>query len=116
MDNKIVTFRAEIQKIETRNTWSRIVVDLQELSPEEMAVVFSLRNKDVNVAIQELPFTEVKFKDIEEPETDAKKTPSQRLRSVLYVEWEQKGSKESFEIYYMNRMDQIIEHLKSKLT
>lgn len=113
--DKTVTFRAEIQKIETRNTWSRIVMDLQELSPEEMAIVFSLRNKDVNVAIQEQPITEVDFKDVEEPETDSKKTPSQRLRSVIFIEWEKKGKKENFEIYYINRMEQIIEHLKSKL-
>lgn len=47
---------------------------------------------------------------------DSKKTPSKRLRSVLYLNWQQdaKGF-EDFKNYYVHLMDKIIEHYKSKL-
>lgn len=47
---------------------------------------------------------------------DNNKTPSKRLRNVLYVWYEQdtKGFK-TFEDYYLYQMERIIENVKSKL-
>jgi hypothetical protein len=47
---------------------------------------------------------------------DKLKTPSKRLRSVLYIFWEQKGKPTgNFETFYSQEMDKIVEHIKTKL-
>ena len=44
------------------------------------------------------------------------KTPSQRLRNTLYVCWEQKNEGfKSFDNYYINKMEEMINHFKNKL-
>lgn len=44
------------------------------------------------------------------------RSPSQRLRSVLYVLWEQSGRPDGdFEVYYRLKMNQVIEWIKGKL-
>lgn len=43
------------------------------------------------------------------------KTPSQRLRAVMYLYWEQRGSKGSFDAFYLTEMEKAIEWWKSKL-
>ena len=47
---------------------------------------------------------------------DKNKTPSKRLRAVLFVMWQQKGKPAGdFESYYLYQMDKIIEHYKTGL-
>lgn len=46
---------------------------------------------------------------------DKDKTPSKRLRAILFVLWKQKGDNSDFELYYRNQVEKIIEHIKSKL-
>ena len=43
------------------------------------------------------------------------KTPSQRLRAVLYIKYVQSKSQKSFESYYAHQMEQIIDQVKSRL-
>lgn len=50
-----------------------------------------------------------------EPATDDKKTPAQRLRSVLFVLWKQEGSRGDFESFYQERMNKLIDMIKGKL-
>lgn len=50
-----------------------------------------------------------------EPATDDKKTPAQRLRSVLFVLWKQEGSRGDFESFYSERMEKITDMIKAKL-
>ena len=59
------------------------------------------------------------IKDLPEIEKlpEENKTPSQRLRGVLYVLCEQKGRPtETFETYYRMHYEKIIEQYKEKLT
>ena len=42
------------------------------------------------------------------------KSPSQRLRSVIFLLWKQAGEELPFEVFYAQSMDKIIEHLKSQ--
>ncbi len=49
------------------------------------------------------------------PEFKGDKTPSQRLRAVLYVLWEQQGIQEDFEAYYRRQVERIIDSIKTKL-
>jgi hypothetical protein len=44
------------------------------------------------------------------------KSPSQRLRSVLWVLWDQRGRpNKSFELWYASRIEQLIETVKEQL-
>ncbi len=43
------------------------------------------------------------------------KTPSQRLRNVLYVLWEQSTQEKEFKEFYKDKLEEIINHFKSKL-
>lgn len=43
------------------------------------------------------------------------KTPSQRLRAVIFLLWEQSGKKVDQDEYYEIVMEKIIEQMKSKL-
>ena len=43
------------------------------------------------------------------------KSPSQRLRNVLYVLWEQSGQTMMFDNFYNIKMEEITNHFKSKL-
>lgn len=65
-----------------------------------------------------LLFSEDEIQEAEVPETRSEfetKTPSQRLRGVMFVYWEQQGSKGSFEDFYREKMEGFIDHIKSKL-
>lgn len=46
---------------------------------------------------------------------DRNKTPSKRLRAVLFLMWKQAGEKGDFEVYYRAQVEKVIEHLKNKL-
>lgn len=43
------------------------------------------------------------------------KTPSQRMRAVLFLLWKEAKTDEPFETFYGKRMESLIEWLKSKL-
>ena len=94
----------------------RISVDTQELTPEEGSKLFSLKDKYGHFVFIE---GEVLPENVEVPEfvQDFKneKSPSQRLRSVLYRLWEQSGKPNTSEQFYREQMEKIIEHYKGKL-
>ena len=89
----------------------------QELSPAETAEIFEMGNRQIWCALAEVP---VKPDDLQVPEimTEFKndKSPSQRLRNVLFVYWTThvKGQEE-WEPFYSRKVDGIIEHIKEKL-
>ena len=49
------------------------------------------------------------------PEFKGDKTPSQRLRGVLFVLWKQLGEKGAWAAFYEAEMEKITNHYKSKL-
>lgn len=62
--------------------------------------------------------TDIAETDVPKEQADSMtdgKTPSQRLRGVIYVYWEQKGKKGSFENFYRSVLEQIITQYKEKL-
>ncbi len=58
---------------------------------------------------------DIQDEDIPKTEAEESKTPSQRLRGVLFVLWSQEGKKGNFEDYYRSRMEKLIEIIKAKL-
>lgn len=43
------------------------------------------------------------------------KTKSQRLRAVIYILWKQQGENGTYDMFYSNYMENLINNLKSKL-
>lgn len=83
-----------------------------EMSSTEKCVLFDLQNVLVEMVI--LP------KDEKDPElvvvkTEVdQKTPSQRLRGIIFVHFEQLGKQGDFEAFYRTQMNLISEGYKAK--
>ncbi len=99
-----------------------VVFNTQEMGAAETAALFSMRAKFGQLAFisQEIALTDTQLDELDIPESSPEfkgdKSPSQRLRAVLYVLWEQDGKRGEFETFYRVRMERIIETIKDKLT
>jgi len=92
----------------------------QELSNEQLLNINSARDKfgilyfkaESDITNEELE----KLDEVDIDITDKSKTPSKRIRSVLFRNWQQdnKGFTE-FKNFYIFETERIIEHYKSKL-
>ena len=93
--------------------------ETQEPTPEQLVNIALSVQYAGFLAFNKDAFKTEQLKIIEETKADyddKNKTPSKRLRGVMYILWEQdKKGYERFEDYYMNEMDKIIEHFKSKI-
>lgn len=96
----------------------KLTIGTQELAPAEVADIFLQANQFCFFAIKPEPFVKEEQYLIEslKADYDSSKTPSQRLRGVLYrlFEKQPEGYKD-FNSYYVAKMDQITDHYKSKL-
>ena len=97
----------------------KLVFETQEPTPEQMADIQKATMNAGYLAFNIDPFSSSQEKFLIELEVDyddPKKTPSKRLRGVLYRNFEQddKGYK-NFEDYYRSQMETIIVHFKGKL-
>jgi hypothetical protein len=109
---------AQIAKIQTMaDRGNRVVIDTQELSPEDMATLFSLKQggmgwflfKGSAITTEEIP-------DYDPATFDEIKSPSQRLRAVLFVYWKEiRKGQGDFEGFYRAQVERIIEQYKEKL-
>lgn len=82
-----------------------------ELKPEEKTVFFELLNINLEMTLHPSGQTAAELKEIKSRDT---KTPSQRLRSVLYVLWKETDGTGDFEDFYRRRMNSIIDRIKEK--
>jgi len=94
----------------------RLTFETNELDNEDSAQLISLKGefgylvfvpKDKRPEDIDIPEYAVDFK--------GQKTPSQRLRSVIYRVWQTTDKSISSELFYNQKMEEIIEHLKKKL-
>lgn len=87
---------------------------LPELTPDQKTAVFELQNCELKMLLQQDDDETSKLTEVKsELET---KTKSQRLRSVLYVEYQNlKPEGLTFEDYYHREMERIIEFRKQNL-
>jgi len=97
----------------------KLVYETSELSPEQISTLHTSVNKTGFLAFNTEPFNDknlVTLTELEVDYDDPKKTPSKRLRGVLYYNWEKtpEGYK-TFEDYYKSKMETIIVHFKGKL-
>jgi len=95
-----------------------ITLETQELSPGKAGEIFSLRKKLAAVyispkeTVKQSELDQVDALDIELPG----KSQSQRIRSVLFILYEQnKEGYKDFKEYYTAKTELLIEHLKTKI-
>lgn len=84
-----------------------------ELSPAEKTTVFELLNRNLKVLIQ--PTDETPEAMVSVAKVLDFKTPSQRLRGVLFLEWKERKLDYSFDEFYAREMEHIIEGRKQRL-
>ena len=89
----------------------------RELHADDLAALLSYRKQEGYLLFKPAPFEESDLIDIPEtvPEFRNSKTPSERLRGVLYRLWEFRGSQGNFEAWRTEEMERIITHYKGKL-
>ena len=97
----------------------KLTFETGELTPEQMANIHYALNKVGYLAFAPDPFATKELEDIDSLKVeydDTGKSPQQRLRAVLYRNWEQ--SKQGYEVfndYYGAKMEKLINHFKDKL-
>lgn len=86
----------------------------QELSKEEMVSVMQFYQSFGYLLFSPEQLGE---EDIpkEKLSPDEEKSPSKRLRSILFILWKQQGGEGDFEAFYRKKMEAIIEQLKGRL-
>lgn len=96
----------------------KLVFETQELTPDRVGELFACRNKLGYLAFKPETFEKEQLEIIESLKTidiDEGKTPSKRLRGVLYRLWEQdKKGYTDFQLYYNYRMNDLIDMLKNE--
>jgi hypothetical protein len=118
MEIQIIQFPAELVSYKTYATKSNVQVsfELQEaLEPEHIAKL--LAGKGMTGWLVFSPQGRVTVEDIPEApvrETGSK-TPSQRLRAVLFVLYKEMKRSESFESFYEGYIERVIDNIKLKL-
>ena len=119
--SNLITFNVEVETIQSRkDNTLKIVLGTQELT--EGGKLFPLQNKLCTIGIvpnealsqediEALQASKIKFDDVPNG-----KSPSQRMRNVLFILWQQNnGGYDDFNLFYLNRMDKIIDQIKAKL-
>lgn len=97
----------------------RLTIGTQEMSPDKAAQLFGMNQQFCYLAIKKEDFNPSEVDTIESLKTDMEnqKTPSQRLRAILYRNYEQASEGyQDFATYYQAKMEKICDHFKSKLT
>ncbi len=121
MTKKPILFGAAIEGLQSRKDQTiSIRLGTQELAADVAGQLFGLQNAFVYVALKVEDFGREEIERLEALEADMmddhRKSHSQRLRAVLFLNWKQddKGFK-TFATYYDAQMEIIISHYKSKL-
>lgn len=109
---------AQITNIKTMARFIRLTIDTQEtLTPAQKAEMFDLYERVGYFFFLDQPNTQIKTDDLPEIQLeDGEKSPSQRLRAVLFIFWQQRGLKDDFELFYRRWMERMIEQVKQQLT
>lgn len=109
---------AMVERLATLKDGSvNVTISTQELSPAKAAELFELRGKLATVYISPADISRQEMTVIDSVEPDLqRKTPSQRMRAVMYIIWKQtpEGYKD-FPAYYEAKMNIYIEGLKQNI-
>lgn len=93
----------------------KIVLETRELRPSTAAEVFALRGMEAWALLAPSVIKDAVLPDEKPDPAIGAKTPSRRVRAVLYRIWEQKRTSVDFESYYRTQMEAILDQLKERL-
>jgi len=117
----MILIPAILEGISTRKDNSlKVVFTSQELSPTDGYNLMALMNSFCFLAIKPETFTQTEKELMQQIKADtltnSAKSPSQRLRSVLYILFttNNEGFK-TFDDFYKHKIEQMIDHFKTKL-
>jgi len=116
----MIILPAQIESIKSRkDRTTAIVIGTNELTPDQAGQIFSLQNSFVYCALKLESFNREEEEILDGLKADVeltKKSPGQRLRNILYKNYEHdpEGFK-SFNSYYEHKMEILVNHYKSKL-
>ncbi len=109
-----------IQEVRTMSRHARVVVDTQEnLTAEQLAELFALHEKVGWFFFLGAPETKISIPDLPDIRLDdGEKSPSQRLRAVLFIYYQQHPATDGsdFELFYRRWMERTINKVKEMLT
>lgn len=107
-----------IENLSTRADGTvKLTFGIQEMDSSNMGQLFEMRNKYCKCLLSDTGVTELEAVAVDSVSIvgTKKKSPSQRLRAVLYRVHEQTGLNIDFESFYATELERMIEHYKSKL-
>jgi hypothetical protein len=108
-----------IESLSTRKDKSiKVSIGTQELSPKESAELFQMSQQFCYIAIKPEPFQHEEIDTINSLKTEFSeiKSPSKRLRAILYRNFELNNEGyQDFNMFYFAKMDEICEMFKSNL-
>ena len=110
-----------VETIATRHDGSvKIVMGTYELNTQSAVKLFDLRKSEALMYLSSDNISQEELDALDGFKLDAEKsdgkTPSQRLRAVLYVYWKQHKQKDiEFDIFYLKYMNRTIDRIKDKL-
>ena len=112
--HKALRFEAIVTSIRSRVDGSLgLGITTPELLTEEKVALMDLQNVLAEMII--MPKDEKDVDMLEVKKELIHKSPSQRLRSVIFLLWKQTNEEQPFDVFYAGSMERIIEHLKTKL-
>lgn len=118
---KPIIIPAQIEGISTRSDKTlKLVIGTQEMPPNEAGRLFGMNQRMAYIAIKEEAFQQSEIDAVEQlsvnPEDTKNRTPSQRLRAILYVLWnENNEGHPTFDSFYSQKIEKIITHFKDRL-
>jgi hypothetical protein len=114
----MILLTGQIESISSRKDKTiRLTIGTQELSPNTAAEIFSMNQQFCYFAIKHESFMKSEIELVDNIKADFNaKTPSQRLRNILFRIYEQDNEGyNDFNNFYIAKMEQICEHYKNKI-
>lgn len=112
---KTIHLQAVIEGIRSKKDRSLgLSISTPELSVQERAIFMEIQGVNVDLLITPLDTTEIPEKTNIDKDLNTK-SQSSRIRSILYILFQQYNEGMSFEDYYRNKTEKYIEMLKGKI-
>lgn len=110
----ILLAQSEITTVSSRKDGSiRFSVETGEMSEEQKAAFFQLQGVNSRILIE--PSESEPEPPVEVKSDKFQKSPSVRLRNILYVYFQQEKIPGDFESFYKGRVEQMITDVRRKL-
>lgn len=111
---KAITCPVILDRVSTRSDGSlTLSFSTPELTPDEKLVFLEVAKQNLKLLLQPAEGVTAEMKEVRgQFET---RTPSQRLRSILYIYWKQADGTGEFEQFYRKQIEGIIDAYKIKL-